>query len=393
MDERQHQQRGDGRYRVRVVVDGATEAGRRYLRGTMRFARTHTRWSLLVEAEPARRKGSDWDHDEACVYASHDRELLERILARGIPVVLCQAHHESFGLPTVRSDDYAIGELAAEYLVERGFSNLLFDAAGDSSLAASLRYEGFAAALGRRGINTFRHDTLSFQSAGDRLENLARTLLTIPKPAAVFFSHDALARGASDLLIGRGLLVPEQVVMLGVDNDELQCDICQPSLSSIAIPQFEIGHEAAATLARILDGTTPARAPTLTTFKPTGVVTRQSTDIIAFDEPRLAEALRFMREHACDPCSVDDVLNHVVISRRWLESQFRDRFKRSPHEEITRIRIERARYLLRDVNLPLRTVANRSGYAHVQNFVAIFRKVTGETPAAFRRKVSVGIRR
>ena len=372
---------------MRVVIDGTTEAGRRLLRGVMRYARAHTTWALLVEMEPARRKGADWAVDEAVIYASHDAALLAWIRTRDIPIVSCMAHHEPLGLPTVRSDDYAVGAMAAKYFIERGFGNFIFDSTGDVSPAAQLRFKGFADAVAAMGFKAEQHVPETVGTWINWYDHLTERLAAMPKPVALFFSHDTIARGGADLIAASGLAVPEQVAILGVDDDQLQCEISRPPLSSIAVPYADIGYQAAAVLHSILRGKVPATMSGPVLFKPTGVVTRQSTDIIAFDEPRLAEALRYMREHACDPCSVEDVLSHVLVSRRWLESQFKKRFGRSPHDEITRIRMEHAKRLLHDPHLSLKWIAERAGYGHVQNFVSIFRRTSGLTPAAYRRSL------
>jgi len=371
--------------KVRVVVDGSTKAGRDILRGVIFYARAHTRWRLAVDMIAGTECGQDWADDDATIYATHYSDPLQDILARGKPVVGTLAHHEDAGIPTVRCDDTAVGELAADHLLERGFEEFIFCAGGDGSKAAWLRWEGFAGRIRQRGFSARSCDLPQLGKVETTyVDQLQALLPELRKPLAMLVDHDGVGRDVIDLIAALGFSVPEQVAVLGVDNDELHCETCVPPMSSIAIPYAQIGRHAAATLNAIINN---EPLPELRLIPPNQVITRQSTDVIAIAEPRLAEAMRFIREHACDPCGVEDVVRHTLVSRRWLERQFLLSFGRTPRDEIVRVRIERAKYLLRDSNLSMDTVANRSGYKQVQNMICAFRKTVGQTPAVYRRNV------
>jgi len=370
---------------VRVVVDGSTKAGREILRGVILYARAHTRWNLLPYMDMGLPRGEDWAEDEATLYGSHHGGPLQEILARGRPVVGTLSHHKATGIPIVCSDDFAVGELAAEYLLERGFEHFIFAAAGDPSQAAQQRRDGFDHGLRQRGFAARSCDLPDAEDpSAHYLSELTALVPTLPKPMAILLGHDALGQSVINTVAGLGLVVPEQVAILGVDNDELHCETCSPLLSSIEIPYAQVGRQAAALLHAVMSN---EPLPEVRLIPPAQVITRQSTDVVAINEPRLAEAFRFMREHACDPCGVEDVLKHVLVGRRWLEQQFIARFGRTPRDEIVRVRIERAKQLLRDPHLPMETIADRSGYRQVQNLICAFRKTVGQTPAAYRRNL------
>jgi len=324
--------------------------------------------------EPLRPKGLEWDNDDATIYASHLTTLLSEIVARKRPIVNCLAHHECANFKTVRANDFNIGKLAAHYFRERGFERFFFYCGRDTSTAAELRSAGFAAVLGEAG-HVARKPRLG--DSTDRLSDLIGQILSTSKPVALFVSHDHLAREVADALKSFDLRIPEQVAVLGVDNDELQCDISRPPLSSIQVPYEDIGYRAGAVMDDILRGKDVRLDTTL--IDPIGVITRQSTAIFAVDDPRLAEALSYIRDHACDPCAVDDVLRNLALSRRWLEVRFNKVFSRTPHEMITVVRMDRARQLLRDPDQTLKEVAQKSGYVHLQNFVSAFRRSVGWT--------------
>ncbi len=371
---------------IRVVVNGSSAWGREYLRGVMRYARAEAHWKLCVELQVEGPKRQDWDDDEGMLFAeTRGRELLERLANRSAPIVLSRAHFQDMGLPTVRVDDRAIGRIAAEHFLERGFERFIFVSGGDRSLASTLRESGFREALATR-----HHDVLIPEYNAHQQWYVWRGLIQLirasgpRRPTAVFFSHDTLGRAVADYLASAGIVVPEQAAMLGVDNDELECEICVPPLSSIETDAETVGLESARLLQRLLDGRTPPRRPKL--IPPIGVVTRESTDSIAVDDPRLSSATQYMRNHACDPCSIDEVLEHVGVSRRWLEIRFQDQFGHTPQQELRRLRIERARSLLRSTRTPMHLVARRCGYNLVQTFGRAFRQTTGETPATYRRR-------
>ncbi len=373
---------------VRVLIPGYTGFGRDVLRGVVRYVRTrHPPWRLSVEMNPFAARGTDWTHDEGTIVAVPDRALVGSLVRAGRPLVNCLAHYERLGVPTVRAHDEATGRLAAEYFLERGFERFVFTAAGDRSRAARLRLQGFREVLSRRGY-TVGLPGPPFDAGDDApvqfdWRDLVAFLGSQAFPQALFCSHDLLGRQACGHLGAGGIAVPEQVAVLGVDNDLLQCEIAEPPLSSVELPYREMGFEAARQLDQLLHGRPARRMPAL--FEPLGVVTRQSTDIVAVEDERLSEAVRYVREHACDPCTVADIARNVGVSRRVLERLFRRQFGCTPHNQIIRVRMRRACYLLRTTNLPIPALAGSCGYGLVQNFGRAFRHALAQTPAAYRK--------
>jgi LacI family transcriptional regulator len=180
------------------------------------------------------------------------------------------------------------------------------------------------------------------------------------------------------------LRVPEDIALLGVDNDELECLLANPPLSSIANPAEQIGYTAAQLLDQLMSGRRPRKQ---TIWIPPGdVVVRQSTDIVAFGDADVAAALQFIRDHLAEDITVAAIARHVSISRRGLERRFRHHLGRTMLQEIQRARVERVRRLLAETDLPMLLVARRSGFATSQRLAVVFRQVCGDSPTAFRQR-------
>jgi LacI family transcriptional regulator len=179
-----------------------------------------------------------------------------------------------------------------------------------------------------------------------------------------------------------GVAVPDELAVLGVDNDELLCDLADPPLSSVATGILEIGSLAAELLSRMMAGERIPPGPR--PVRPSGVVIRQSTDMLAIDDRPVSDALRFIRESAGRTICVEDVLRVVPLSRRVLESRFRRLVGHTPHEEIVRVRLRRVEELLIETDLPLKSIASRTGFPSVQYLICAFKQRNGVTPGRYR---------
>jgi LacI family transcriptional regulator len=178
--------------------------------------------------------------------------------------------------------------------------------------------------------------------------------------------------------------VPGEIAVMGVDNDELRCETGTVPLTSIDTNIFRMGYESGLMLDRLLRGDVRVGDVVI---PPNAIVRRQSTSMAAHDDPDVAAAMRFIYERACDGIGVDDVCNHVVISRRRFEIRFRRAVGRSPGEEIRVVRVERAKALLANTDMTVVEIALRCGYSHISGFAAAFRQQTGMLPSEFRKQM------
>jgi LacI family transcriptional regulator len=176
--------------------------------------------------------------------------------------------------------------------------------------------------------------------------------------------------------------IPNEVAVLGVDNEDPLSRLVWPGLSSIALATEQIGFRAADLLHRLLDGLSLPRASTL--LSPLGVVARGSTRQLVPDDPVVAKAIAVIHESVSTPLSVADLSRAVPVSRISLERRFRRYLDRTPAQEIRRVRIAQARQLLMATDLPLKSIAERCGFAAASRLIEAFRRETGSTPIAYR---------
>jgi len=361
----------------KVVIVLRTHAAfqRRILEGIIDYVREHEAWEFFFEQNPDDLLPRLSRAAEASGVIIQSRPEIEGALPRDLHVPIVRLLGASPPGPAVIEDNRSIGRLAFEHLHQLGFERVAFFARLDNPVFCA-RYEAFREAADQVGLAC--HDGTEVDDAhpGDWLASL-------PTPIGLFAANDSLALRAVNACNSRGIRVPESIAVLGVDDDELICNLATPSISSIDHGMRRLGYEASALLDRLMAGEAPPDQPLV--IQPVEVVQRQSTDTLAVADPDLREALRFIRRRACDGIRAADVLDHVPVSRRKLEMGFKRLLRRTVHEEITRVRLDRARRLLRETRLALPEIAAASGYRSAARLSEAFRRQFGQTPSAFRR--------
>ena len=375
---------------IALLVDTATDWGRRMIRGVGRYAQEQGGWDIWLEQRCQYAPGRlppGW-RGEGVIARVADRTM-GRYLA-GAPYVVVNvsaACIPGVEFPTVTADLRAAARLAAGHLLDQGFRNFGYFAPLGLSYV-DIHYHSFVEHLAEAGLTCdlfpASHGKGGRPAWNRRQANLRRWLQNLPKPAAVVTWTSDRGREVLYACRAEGLLVPEQVAVMGGDEDSLLCETCNPPLSGVALTSERIGYEAAALLDRLLQGEPLPTEPIL--IAPTRVVVRQSTDTLAITEPDLARAIAFIRMHAAPPIRVSDVLCEIAVSRTWLERTFQQALGRSPAEEIRRVRLERAKQLLADTDLPVPQVAAASGFTSREYLACAFQRATGLTPREFRRR-------
>jgi LacI family transcriptional regulator len=373
------------------MIETSTVYGRNLLQGITRYLRAHREWSIYLEQREVDTVPPAWLRawqGDGVLSRWSDPRVADSLIRRGLAAVDLSDRRAPFGLPRIHSDDRAIGRLAAEHLLHRGFRSFAC-CTFSGELWAARRTEAFLDALGQAG-HIGRVYESPWLGAGahvqeDEQVRVGRWLESLPRPVGVMACNDVRGIDVLNACQTRGLRVPEEVAVIGVDDDVLLCEICSPPLSSV-VPNIElIGYEAAAMLDRLMHGESAGFEERF--IPPSGVTTRLSTDVLSVGDAEFATAVRFIRENACLGITVADVLDHVVISRSRLERNFRCHLGRSPQSEIRAVQLARARRLLAETDHPVHRIAELVGYRHVEYFNVVFKRETGQTPGEYRRKV------
>lgn len=321
-----------------------------------------------------------------------DHKLAQAVTELHKPTVDTANTLPDLKIPTIDVDNNAVGKMAAEHFLERRYTNFGFFGSRQARYA-SQRETGFRQRLAKEGYEVSSCHMeylpqLPIPTNWNQVDQcVMRWLRKLPKPVAVFTSNDQPASDLAGMCKQLELQVPDEVAILGVDNDESICEMTAPPISSIAIPSERIGYKIASLLERLLLNQALPKSPDL--LLPQQVITRQSTDTLAINDPAVAAALKFIRQHAADEISVNDVTTALCQGRRMLECKFRKLLGRTILEEIRRVRIEIAKNLLVSTNLSMPAVAHRAGFSNAERFSVVFREATGIPPSDFRKSQTI----
>lgn len=359
------------------------------LRGVKQYAQTKPQWVFLsVVADPKPVHSLRGLRIDGVIGQVYTQALASALAALDCPLVNISRALGELPFPRVGVDETLVSQLVASHFFDRGIRHFAFVGYTEYFYSAQ-REAGFRAALAQAGhsLACYHISRESLRASRNRPwavdGKLRKWLLALPKPVGLFACNDVCGSQLSEACHEAGLHVPEEIALVGVDNDDLFCELTRPSMSSVALPAERIGYEAASLLDRLLKGENPSRQPVL--LRPLGLVARQSSDIVALDDAEVAMALRYIRAHGHVPLSVADVLREVPMSRRGLERRFRRSLNRGVGDEIRRVHLDRARFLLASTELPVAVVAEKSGFSGIKHLCVVFRQEMGRTPTEYRR--------
>ncbi len=374
---------------VALLVETSNAYARGLLEGVVDYIRRHEAWSIYL---PEQDRGasppgwlSRWQGDGIIARIETDA-IAKAILKTKLPVVDVSAARHLSNVPWVETDDEAIASLVVSHLSNRGFRRFAF--CGDPSFNWSVwRQQYFEQIVSEAGYecsiyeSTLRNDPkFSWHRERERLKSWVERL---PKPVGIMACYDIKAQQLLDVCRELDIAVPEQAAIIGVDNDHLLCNLSDPPLSSVECDSRRTGYEAASLLDRIMSGEKIGEKSIR--VAPIRIQTRLSTDTLAIDDPAIAGVVRYIRKYATSGINVSDLLPLVPWSRRVLESRFQKTLGRTPHEEITRIRLERVKQLLTTTDLTLAAIAGQVGFQHEEYLSSMFKKHLGITASNFRR--------
>lgn len=381
--------------KVALLVETSRSYGRDLLRGIALFARTRGNWSLLHQEMTIDVLLPEWMKESAIdgVIARVDTRTVDPLRQLGVPCVDVQCSRRFPGIPQVETDDRKVAELAFEHLWERGFRRFAFCGFQFAHYSESrLRFfrklvQDVDCPLSAYETPGVRHAPVaSIEEAGlVDVERMSAWLASLAPPTGLFVCNDIRGQQVLNAFRGLDLTVPDDVGVIGVDDDDTICPLSDPPLSSVR-PDAELaGYRAAEILDAMMNG---RPAPTTVEYiSPKPVAQRMSTQVIAVEDREVARVLRFIREHACDGIDVKDVAKFTSLSRRQLERRFRSELNRTPHEEITATQIAKIKQLLIETDMTLEQIAPLAGYRHKESLSAVFKREVGETPGEYRRKI------
>jgi len=329
---------------------------------------------------------TDWRGDGILVRIN-DRRMAKAVLETGLPAVDLRNALAETGLPGLGPDNWIVAKLSLEHLLDRGLRHFGFCGMPRGAYRfMDARCDYFQQLVQQAGYscNVFQSRRKSRRSVTweQEQDQIAAWLAKLPKPVGVMTCSDDRGQQVLDACLRAGQLVPDDVAVVSVDNDDHLCDLSNPPLTSIDVNSRQIGYEAASLLDRLMAG---ERAPDKTIeFPPRSIIARGSTDVLAFDDRLVAMALQFVREHACDPITVEQVIRRLDVSRSTLERRFKKLLGRTPKAEILRVRVDRAKQLLAYSDLPLPLIAQKSGFGSLSHFSEVFHRRVGVTPRRYR---------
>lgn len=375
--------------RVAILVETGRSYPRAILRGVRRYLAEHRPWATYLGRHtsdgeiPAWLSG--WSGDGLLVqcFSGEMADALDRV---GVPGVELRSRRHCRGRPFVGCDNREVGTLVARHFLERGYRHFAalpvpgedFFLERTSNFAARLRTSG-------HGCEELPHLPVGVPIDYERYQHgLVAALSELPKPLAVLAANDQAGVHLLDACRRGGYAVPEEIAVVGAEDDATLCEFAVPEMSSVRFDGERVGYEAARILDRLMDGGGMPRGPVL--VPPLGIVTRQSSDDLAIRDRLVARATRLLRDHLAEGITAGEVARRLRCSRSTLERRMKLALGRGPGEELRNLRLQRVEHLLARTNLTIDAIASQTGIAQATHLHALFRTRHGITPGEYRRR-------
>ena len=374
---------------VALLIETSNAYCRSLLKGIAAFVREQQFWSIyLGEHERGVSVPSwlqQWEGD-GIIARVENEEIAREIVKTELPIVNVSSVEVVDTMHGVVLDEEALARVVVDHLLERGYQEFAF--CGITGYEWSATRERLFSQLVRES-NCNCH-IYKVSATGRRINwekeqtEVARWLQSLPKPIGLCTPYDFRGQQVLDACRRADIPVPEQVAVVSVGDDEVLCDFTVPPMSSVTCNAHGAGYQAASVLSRLMAGKTVE--PRVVRLKPFEVNLRQSTDIVAIDDPDVVTALQLIRLHACDSIKVGDIISEVHLSRRVLEQRFLKLVGRTVYDEILRVKLTRAKQLVSQSELPLTDIAYRTGFSHASHMGRIFRRELGLSPGEYRKQ-------
>ena len=383
--------------RVALLIESSRTYGRGILRGIARFTHVHGPWSIYSQERELQSGIPQWLRmwkGDGIIARIEDRRMANALLRLGYPVVDVLGTKRFESIVGFDTDAKAVAKLAADFFVRAGFRNLAY--CGYRGIPFSDRRQAaFEEQLSKHGLKLCVFSSRLASYPLSRIQAVEQSGLAAERaiavwlrkqtpPLGLFACNDVRAQQVLNACREHGIKVPEEVAVMGVDDDDVLCNICEPPLTSVQPDTERLGYEAAAALDQMMQGKRLKIA--MVQIPPLRVAERTSTDVVPISDPVTVQAVRFIRDHVDHGIGVKDVLAHVKRSRTDLESRFRLWLKTSVRTEIIRQRMDRVCSLLQETDLPLSVIARGAGFSTTAHFCRLFQRQIGQTPTNYRHR-------
>ena len=385
-------------FKVAFLIESSRAYGRGLLRGAAAYARSHGPWSIyqhersLGDAVP--HWFDEWQGD-GIIARVESRTLAQKIEELQIPTVELRGRFTIPKVPLIDTNDLACIRLACDHLLEQGFREFAYcgfaganysdrrkqfvtDYLAESNIVPQIRESPMSQS---KDVSSIEAEGLLHE------EELGNWLASLPKPIGLIACNDVRAQQVLNVCRERGIAVPDEIAVIGVDNDELICELTDPPLTSVEHDTYQIGYKAAELLESMMRGNQPSSLRTL--INPLGILLRRSTEVFAVEDEEVAIAIRLIRDNARNGLSVSELASQLNMSRSTLDRRFAKSIGRSPKTEINRVLLNTVKQLLIDTDYNLPVVAKMAGFEYVEYMCTLFKEKTGITPGDYRKLYQV----
>jgi LacI family transcriptional regulator len=377
--------------RVAILVETTRSYTRDLLAGVARYVHERGPWSTFLELRAVESAVPPWLerwNGDGIIVRTHSAEMAGAVAAAGVPAVEVRTAVPLPGIPFVGMDNALIGQRVAEHFLDRGYRRFAVYALDTESFFRE-RVQKFVTHVEANGTTCAVLSAQDEASPADWEQHQAELiswLASLAKPVGIFAANDQLGVRLLDACRRAGLAVPEEVAVVGCENEETLCEFSSPTLTSVRFDGVQVGYRAAATLDQLMRGEPPPPGPQL--IPPRGIVVRGSSDEFVIEDPVALRAVRIIRERAYHNIMVGDIAAQLGVSRSTLERRLKAAIGRGAKEELLRIRFREVDRLLGNTDHTVETIAELTGFTHAHYLQTAYRERTGKTPGEFRREMN-----
>ena len=378
--------------KILLLTDFSSGYSRSLLRGIVRYSNEHGPWVFyrmpqyyreLYGDDGVVRWAKDWKAD--AIIAQLENIDIDKLNELGIPIIIQNYKERANKICNITGDYFGTGEMAADYFLRRGFSNFAYYGFSDMVWSRE-RADGFRSKLAEHGYTVAmqNNDSRKTEQWSFDLEILRDWLQSLPKPVALFACDDYFASQITETCKIFNIPVPDDIAVLGVDNDDLLCSISHPPLSSIALDVEKGGYQAASALHQLMNKEIAEAFDIV--IPPIRIESRRSTEKYVVDDKHILKVLEYIKDNYAQNISIDDIIRTVPLSRRIVEKRFLEKMGIPVYQYLLQYRIELFSDLLIKTDKPLADLAVHCGFNDYKNVARIFRKYKKITPSQYRNQ-------